>query len=341
MKYCFPNVFVQGVVVLALMVLLQGQSAAQLAEKYKGYEQGYYQGMRYGLFKPDNYMDKKAYPLIVYLHGSTDTVSRDISWYQESVQKENPCFVLSPKTEEPNQGWGNTWEKNHTTAMKKTLLLVDSLVKEYNIDKNRLYIYGISMGGFGVFSVLSKEPGKFAGAYAVCGGSNVDVASGINTPLWIFHGAEDDVVPVRLSKNMYDEMTRKGNKQVRYTEYQGVRHNSWENVSQEKTLVAWLLSQQKGKTSEPPGQVKDLTLKRQFNSAVQLRWTKPTDVKGLDNEVWYFKIFRDNELIGEADGDTLEFNDYKYKNNSGHIYHVVAVNYLFRESKPSSTVKIE
>src|SRR5690606_22246903 len=142
-------------------------------------------GMPYGLFKPTGYDAKKSYPLVLYLHGSTDTVSRDLDLYREASQKENPCFVLTPKCIESNQGWGNTWQDNHTEAMSKTLALVDSLIKEYNIDAGRLYLFGISMGGFGVFSVLEKNPGKFAAAYAVCGGSDTNAAATImKTPLW-------------------------------------------------------------------------------------------------------------------------------------------------------------
>jgi poly(3-hydroxybutyrate) depolymerase len=316
-------------------------NAQELSKKYKGYVQAYHKGMRYGLFKPANYDNKTSYPLIVYLHGSTDTVSRDNVWFQDVVQKTNPCFVLTPKTTEANQGWGNTWENNHPEAMQKTLSLVDSIVSKYRIDKNRLYIYGISMGGFGTFSTLAKEPKKFAAAYAVCGGSNTDAAPLITTPLWIFHGADDDVVPVRLSKNMYDAMVAKGNDHVRYTEYPGVKHNSWENVGREKTLRKWLLSQVKGQTTTPPGQVKDLTLKKHYNSTAQLQWSKTTNAEPRDKEVWYYKIFRDDELIAEVDGDVAEFNDYKYKNNAGHVYKIVAVNYFFQESQPSATVKLE
>src|SRR5687768_13632796 len=111
-------------VFMSILTFLSGQhTKAQISKTYKGYQSGYHQGMRYGLFKPDNYSSNQNYPLIVYLHGSTDTVSRDLMWYRESIQKKNPCFVLSPKTEEPNQGWGNTWEKSHSPAMKKTLSL--------------------------------------------------------------------------------------------------------------------------------------------------------------------------------------------------------------------------
>jgi predicted peptidase len=167
-----------------------------------------------------------------------------MQWYHSSVQKENPSFVLTPKCDNPDQGWGNTWNANHTTAMAQTLKLVDSLMKVYPIDSDRLYIYGISMGGFGVFSVLAKEPGKFAAAYAVCGGSDVKAASKLlQTPLWIFHGSIDDVVPVYLSRDVYNEMIKLGGKKVKYTEYPGVKHNSWENVAQEKSLNTWLFSQ--------------------------------------------------------------------------------------------------
>ena len=120
-------------IAFVLLLMTVGSSAkAQRANSHVDYQQSFHQGMRYGLFKPANYNSTRSYPLIVYLHGSTDTVSWDLSWYQEAVQKENPCFVLSPKTTEPNQGWGNTWEEKHSPAMEKTLNLVDSIVKKYN-----------------------------------------------------------------------------------------------------------------------------------------------------------------------------------------------------------------
>lgn len=233
-------------ILLLTLIFFNGLSGhAQLAGKYD-YGQHYYQSLRYGLFKPSGYDPKKSYPLIVYLHGSRDTVSRDMKWYSAEIQKAHPAFVLTPKCENPDQGWGNTWVEGHTTATAKTLKLVDSLVHKYNIDPNRLYLYGISMGGFGVFSIVAKEKGKFAAAYAVCGGSDVKAAGQLmDTPLWIFHGEADDVVPVSLSRDVYKEIIRLGGKNVRYTEYPGVKHNSWENVSREKTLEPWLFAQKK------------------------------------------------------------------------------------------------
>jgi len=232
-----------------LCLLFSQWAIAQVSKKYKTYSQQYYRSLRYGLFTPDKFDSKKTYPLIVYLHGSRDTVSRDLVYYTEAIQKENPSFIITPKCEDGNLGWGDTWHDSHTTAMIKTLALIDSLTTIYPIDKNRLYLYGISMGGFGVFSTLAKEPGKFAAAYAICGGSDVKAAPKLlETPLWIFHGEMDDIVPVYLSRDVYKEFVRLGGKKVKYTEYPGVKHNSWESVSKEKLLTGWLFSQRKAQT---------------------------------------------------------------------------------------------
>jgi predicted peptidase len=231
---------------IVIFIIFITSAQAQLSKQVKGYTESHFKTLRYGLFKPENYDSKKSYSLIVYLHGSRDTVSRKSSWYEVDVQREHPSFVLTPKCEVADQGWGNTWQQGHTPATALTLKLVDSLMTQYNIDPNRLYLYGISMGGFGVFSIVAKEQGKFAAAYAVCGGSDTKAASKLlDTPLWIFHGAVDDVVPVRLSRDVYQEIIKLGGKNVRYTEYPGVKHNSWENVSQEKELTPWLFSQRK------------------------------------------------------------------------------------------------
>jgi predicted peptidase len=238
-------------ILLAILLALNFHSLNAQLLKNKSYDEYRYKGMRYGLFTPNNLDASKSYPLIVYLHGSRDTVSRELIWYGESVQGSNPCFVLTPKCEESDQGWGNTWSDGHTEATTKTLALVDSLIKHHNINVNRLYLYGISMGGFGVFSILSKERGKFAAGYSVCGGSKVSAADKlVDTPLWIFHGEMDDIVPVSLSRDIYKEIIKLGGRKVRYTEYPGVKHNSWENVSREKSLNDWLFAQKKVRQNE-------------------------------------------------------------------------------------------
>src|SRR3954470_1496727 len=103
------------------LLLPAALSLAQPARIHKEYSQAVYQGMKYGWFRPSNLDEKKKYPLVVYLHGAGDTVSRNNYWYQPSIQKENPVFVLAPKCVNSNQGWGNTWNESHTPDMRKTL----------------------------------------------------------------------------------------------------------------------------------------------------------------------------------------------------------------------------
>ena len=331
---------IKAICIVLTAVMTVQLSFAQLSAKYKTYEQKWSKGLRYGLFKPANYDPKKSYPLVLYLHGANDTISRDITWYHESIQRENPAFVLAPKCTNPNQGWGNTWTDAHSPAMVKTLQVIDSLLARYSIDKNRLYVYGISMGGFGVFSVLSKEPGKFAAGYAICGGSSETAASKLlNTPLWIFHGDADDVVGVQYSRQIYQEIKKEGGQVVRYTEYPGVRHNSWENVAREKTLHRWLLAQAKGKTTNSPHGVDGLKAKLQNDNTVILTWSIPTVDSKSNGAVWYYKIFRDNKLLTEIDGDVSDFTD-RDSGRGMHRYHMIAVTYNFKESNPSSFVSV-
>jgi predicted peptidase len=226
------------------ILLFPTTSSAQHATSHPEYHQFHFRGIPYGLFVPASFDRTKTYPLITYLHGSRDTVSHDSEWYRQDFQKEHPTFVLTPKCLNPDQGWGNTWTEKHSTATIKTLALIDSLAKVFPLDKSRFYLYGISMGGFGVFSVLQKNPDKFAAAVAICGGSDTKAAKSLlNTPLWIFHGSDDDVVPVHLSRDVYNEMVRLGGKKVKYTEYPGVKHNSWEKALREPGLNAWLFAQ--------------------------------------------------------------------------------------------------
>jgi predicted peptidase len=229
---------------ITLLIIVTLSSHAQNpGQKHKTYSQKYFQGMRYGFFAPVNYKKSKSYPLIVYLHGSRDTVSRDSNYYSEAFQSQHPAFMITPKCTDPNLGWGDTWHDQHTSHAAKVVKLIDSLASHLSIDKKRIYIYGISMGGFGVFSMLAKEPGKFAAAYAICGGSDTKAAPKLlNTPLWIFHGTDDDIVPVHLSRDIYKEILKLGGKVVKYTEYPGVKHNSWENALKEKGLNDWLFS---------------------------------------------------------------------------------------------------
>jgi hypothetical protein len=215
------------------------------------------------------------------------------------------------------------------------------LRNEFNLDANRLYIYGVSMGGFGVFSVLAKEPGMFAAAFSICGGGDPATAGIVaQTPLWIFHGSDDRVVPVELSRNMYKAILSADGKHVRYTEYPGVGHAAWTPAWQEPTLEWWLLAQEKGTKHGMPDTVENLRYEIVQNTQVKLLWGPPADMTNPDNQVWYYRIFRDFNLIAEVDNVDTAFIDSNVAPASTHSYNISTVNYFFKESWRTTPIAI-
>lgn len=324
---------------LTLFSVISSSLYAQLGDKYPNYSEHEYEGMRYGLFKPVGYDANKSYPVVIYLHGSTDTTSWDQPWYESSFQKKNPCFVLTPKSIEANLGWGSTFFKGQSANMRKTLAVLDDLISEYSINTNRLYINGTSMGGFGVFSALYEEEGKFAAAYVICGGGTTQATMKyFETPMWIFHGEIDPVVPVKMSRDIYKEIIDHDGKVVRYTEYPGVEHNSWVNANNEKTLQKWLFMQEKGANHGAPEAVNNVALKTDSNGKSTISWDLAPADKHMDKEVWFYKLYNGETVIAEIDNDVSTYSEAL---KSGESYHIVSVNYFFKESKPSNEVSVK
>ncbi len=147
---------------------------------------------------------------------------------------------------------------------KLALTALDQSLKEFHGDSHRVYLTGLSMGGYGTWYIASRNPGRFAALAPVCGGIRApktvplpavsttsdpyaDVARKIGTtPVWMFHGSADEVINVDESRQMAAALKANGGN-VRYTEYPGVNHNSWDKAYGEPDLIPWLLS----KTLQP------------------------------------------------------------------------------------------
>ena len=128
---------------------------------------------------------------------------------------------------------------------------LDQTVEEFDAGANRLYLTGVSMGGFGVWHMAAQHPGKFAALVAICGGSSIrsgdrfaPVARRVGkTPAWVFHGEDDRVVPVSESRQMVEALKAVNGNRVRYSEYKGVGHNVWMKAIGEAELLPWMLAQ--------------------------------------------------------------------------------------------------
>lgn len=213
------------------------------------------QKLPYRLFEPWNFEPDKDYPLVIFLHGSSargvdnrrhlnGSSEPGISlWTSNKVQREHPSYVLAPQS---RTEWVNSWAlverpPNRKEPLELVLELVESLKQRHNIDPRRIYITGVSMGGFGVWGAITRHPTYFAGAVAVCGGGSPRLVQPNPTPVWAFHGANDRVVSPRRSREMIAAVRTVGG-EPRYTEYKNVRHDSWKWAFSEPELVPWLFA---------------------------------------------------------------------------------------------------
>jgi predicted peptidase len=225
------------------------------------------QVLPYRLFAPRREASMKKYPLVVFLHGASSSGKdnrRQLTgsgywgaspWLSEEVQRAHPSFILAPQAN-PARGeaWVRRWRKPEgqpaaePEPLDLVIELVDRLVKELPIDPSRLYITGLSMGGFGTWSAITRYPGKFAAAVPVCGGGDPSTVVRNQTAVWAFHGAGDLLVSPQRSREMV-EAFRDAGAEAKYTEYPDLDHNSWERAYQEPDLARWLFSQRRRESS--------------------------------------------------------------------------------------------
>jgi len=200
------------------------------------------------------------YPIILFLHGSGERGNDnnvqltyiDSVFAKEKLQSENPCFILAPQCQIDKRWVDVDWDlPNHTTPenpstpLKLANLLLDSLLQFYPIDKNRIYITGLSMGGYGTWDFISRYPDKFAAAIPICGGGDQNMAAIISgVPIWCFHGAKDKLVPAFRSQNMINAIKAVGGNPI-YTEYPDLGHLCWSTAYSTPELFTWLFSQSK------------------------------------------------------------------------------------------------
>jgi len=127
--------------------------------------------------------------------------------------------------------------------MRSLIGLIDRLERELPIDSTRLYLGGLSMGGYGVWDLLARRPNRFAAAFPICGGGDLAKAKSIaDIPIWCFHGADDKIVPVGRSQEMIDALNSAGANSVRFSNYPGVGHHAWLNAFAEPELFDWLFA---------------------------------------------------------------------------------------------------
>jgi len=216
--------------------------------------------LKYRMLNPD-YDTIRKYPLVVFLHGSGERGNDNnaqlkwgvMNFATDQNMKLHPAYVIAPQCP-ANSSWANFSERSNSNislheSPSKTMVLLMELIqqlkKQYGIDTNRIYITGVSMGGFGTFDAISRYPDLFAAAVPVCGGGDLSKAPLIShIPIWIFTGAEDPAVSPVISFNMIGALTKAG-AHPGYTQYPEVGHFSWIAAYSDPLMMEWMFRQKK------------------------------------------------------------------------------------------------
>jgi predicted peptidase len=241
---------------LSLMAsTLKAQDAVALTTA-KVFENDKGESLPYRIYIPEK-MPAKPIPLVMFLHGAGERGDdnnvqvkhgvRDLITY--SLNNE-PMIIIAPQCPKDKKWAEVDWSKlSHTMpkeesfAMRMALETMESVIKEFPVDQRRLYITGLSMGGYGTWDIIQRYPKKFAAAIPVCGGGDTAGAPLFkDLPIWVFHGDADGAVPVSRSRDMVEALKKSGSK-VKYTEYPGVGHDSWSRTYADQDVLKWFFSQ--------------------------------------------------------------------------------------------------
>jgi predicted peptidase len=201
---------------------------------------------KYVLFIPHDYKGDKEYPLILFLHGAgesgTDGKKQAAVGLAPAIRKREktfPFIAVFPQADKAGRG---SWAAESPYA-QRALKILEQVQKDYKVDAKRIYLTGLSMGGYGTWSLAPAYPTKWAAIVPICGaGDPASAPKFKDVPCWAFHGDKDGAVKVEGSRDMIKSLKDAGGS-PKYTEYPGVGHNSWDMAYGTDELYDWLLAQ--------------------------------------------------------------------------------------------------
>jgi predicted peptidase len=213
----------------------------------------------YRLLKPERLEPGKKYPVVLYLHGAGERGSDNrlqLLYLPELMASDAyraryPCFLIAPQCPSGEKWVDVNWSDKESSPAgelnpqgRAVIGMLDEIEQKYPVDRQREYLTGLSMGGYGTWALATMFPERFAAVVPICGGGDEQQAARLKAvPIWAIHGAEDPAVPVERSRKMIEAIRRAGG-HPRYTEYPGVGHNSWTPAyTDPEGVVPWMFQQ--------------------------------------------------------------------------------------------------
>ena len=223
-------------------------------EELDGYE------IPYVLYLPANYDEAKEYPVLLLLHGAGERGSDNElqlfhavdELYETRQALMDDCIFLVPQCPLEEQWVDWPWTNGNysvdeipeSKALSTVIKLLGEILEQYAADTNRVYIMGISMGGFGTWDALVRQEPIFAAGVPLCGGgdpSKVDILKEI--PIWCVHGTVDSAVPFAGTEKMYNTIVAAGGERITFEPMDGMDHNIWDYATTNGALIDWLFAQ--------------------------------------------------------------------------------------------------
>lgn len=315
----------------------------------------------YRYLTPLSFDTKRKYPLVVFLHGAgekgtnnTAQIDGQHAWAKRftmtAVREQYPAFLIAPQLK----------DGNHVSS--EIIALINSFKTKFNVDTNRIYLTGMSLGGLGTWETAQRNPNFFAAIAPICGflsykdsamaqpapfGTPLSVTQAEavlkkikSIPTWAFHSDDDPTVPVGWTRNII-AAERNLDASPIYSEYTGYGHFSWNPAYEEPKLLDWMFSQSK-EGGESPVSPLGMVVAVSTNSA-KITWSAPSQ---SSNEVMHYHVYQGNtrlttgigDLVG-ADGSGLgklliltTYTDNTWKSGDESNYKITAVNYRGQES---------
>jgi len=215
----------------------------------------------YRILSPTKIDSGVSYPLVIFLHGAGERGDDSASQLRHGGtlfsnpgnRAKNPAFVIFPQCPNGKRWveveWGDAnphqQPKEPSDPMESVIELVPSLIESLPVDPSRVYVMGISMGGFGTWDLAARHPEWFAAAVPICGGADNSTAPLLaKMPVWTFHGDKDPTIHVERTRSMVEALKKAGGS-PKYTEFPGIPHNSWDSAFADPGLLPWLFAQKR------------------------------------------------------------------------------------------------
>ena len=216
--------------------------------------------LKYCIYVPKNYDCGETYPLMLFLHGAGERGSDNElqlavaiqSMFNDPTSPVYDSIVIAPQCPEDTQWVLTPWynvnysiaETPESIQLETVCMVLDECMDNYNVDPDRVYVTGISMGGYGTWDMLSRHGARFAAGLPICGGGDTAYAKLLKRiPIRTFHGSEDGAVPVLGTRRMFAAIKNAGGELIDYTELDGWDHGIWDYVYSDRRNIDWLFAQ--------------------------------------------------------------------------------------------------